>query len=232
MILSYLDMKLREIEKNPAVPILSDRAISLLTELCFRKDDELTTADVLLVFGSQHGINELVDEMYRILTKHLVPVVIVTGGIPTFKDSLRLKESESHTILHKINRSLFPDVVFHTESVSENTLENVQKALIFPEFRNAKKVMFIFKSQACGRGYLTLRHFFPDTQLIQRSFSVTYKDELPIITRENWWQSDFSKSRVWGEFLRIERCGSRGDIAYPQEVANLVKEIRKEVSFA
>lgn len=228
MLVFLSDMKTREIEKNPMAPKLSGYAVQLLTELCFRRDDELTNADALIIFGTQHNVEGLVSEASKILTRRLVPAVIITGGTPTYSDSLKLEEPESSSILRKIEPDTFPDVIFHTESVSENTLENVKVSLSIPDFAAAQKVMFLFKSHACGRGYLTLRRYFHHAPIIQRSYSVTYKEGLPMIDRDNWWKTEFSVNRVWGEFLRIERCGSRGDIAYPADVSARVHEIRKE----
>jgi hypothetical protein len=225
-------MKKREIEKNPVVPDLSERAQKLLTELCFRNEDVLRRADVLFIFGTRFGIPDIAATASDIILHGLVKSVVVAGGNPSYPDVPHKDMSEAEEIVRAMKVKRFPSVVFHSENKSHHTLDNVKRSLVFPEFKAARRVIFIFRSHACGRGYLTLRTFLPHVELIQKSVPIAYQKGVPSITRDNWATYPSSRQRVWGEFLRIEKYGSRGDIHYPAFVQRTVSEIRKETTRA
>ena len=115
------------------------------------------------------------------------------------------------------------------ERKSTNTLENVTETLKNSEFRECNSLLFVFKSHAAGRGYLTLRKFFPSIEILQRSFNTKYDMAEKEITRDDWHTFDFGRRRAWGEYLRIKEYGNREDIEY-EEVKDLVEEIEKEIN--
>jgi len=142
--------------------------------------------------------------------------------------SLLQNVSEAELTLDAIDQMRFPNIVFHTETGSTNSLENVTESLKNPEFACCKSILMIFKTHDVGRGYLTLRKFFPTAKILLQSFDVIYSGQDKAITKDNWHTFDFGRSRVWGEFLRIKKYGERGDIAY-DEVRGLVTDIEQEV---
>jgi hypothetical protein len=93
-----------------------------------------------------------------------------------------------------------------------------------PSFTDCSSLLFIFKAHAAGRGYLTLRKFFKQAEILQQSFEVKYSRANSLLTRDNWFTFDFGRERVWGEYLRIKTYGARCDIEY-DEVESLVNEI-------
>lgn len=210
-------MDKREIEKEPEVPELSKKEIDIIAKICFREDDELEPADLIFVFGSSHYVKELADIIIDLLTRKLSNRVFITGGIPTYTDSKKIDKAENLSILDYINRNLFEGVQFYTESVSKNTTENVTEALKVLDFTRYKKIIFIFKYHACGRGYLTLRKFLPSAKLMQKSFNVSYHDGVQEITKENWYKTELGRKRVYGEYLRIQTYSKRGNIAQPED---------------
>ena len=225
-------MNNREIEKNPEVPVLSDKAIKLLTELCFKKADELSPADVLFVFGTSYGISDIASAAENILLRGLVPSVIAAGGAPMFPDTPKMSRSEAIEILHALKIERFPMTVFRSESDSHNTQDNVRLSLKFPELAKASKVIYLFRSHACGRGFLTLKRYLPNAKLLALPVDVSYQKGAPPVSRDAWPAHLTSRGRVWGEFLRIERYGSRGDIHYPRETQDMVEKIKRETTRA
>lgn len=209
-------MKKREIIKEPDVPELTVEQVKIITDLCFRADNELEPADLIFVFGSSHHIKELSVTISDLLTKKYADKVFITGGKPDYVDSRKIDKAEGLLILDYLNRESFKDVQFYTENKSNHTTENVTEALKVLNFSNYKKIIYIFKSHASGRGYLTLKKYLPKTKLMQKTFNASYHDGLEVITKENWYKTDFGRRRVWGEYLRIKKYSERGDISKPE----------------
>ncbi len=225
-------MKLkREIERSPAVPVLSNEAIQLLTQLCFRPDNPLEQVDLIFVFSSTTEMGKLADTIRSLLGQYISNKVFITGGIPDFKDINKIAKPESEMISDHIDKSKYPEVEFFTENKSTNTLANVVEALKVLDFSQYKKVLFVFKRHDSRRGYLTLRKFLPTAVLIQKTFSPTYPDTDRPLDKDTWHTYDFGKSRVWGEFLRIKKYGERGDIVYDDEIKSLIAQIEQLTKF-
>lgn len=221
-----------EISRNPLAPSLNKKAISLLTRLCFRKDDPIKKVDGIFIFSSSHEIKKLASLIERLLLKKISPKVFITGGITYNLLNLNLKTSKNPTeadlLLNAININKFKNVNFFVERESTNTLENVAETLVHPEFKKCKNLLFVFKSHAAGRGYLTLKKYLANVNLWQKTFNTKYAESEKVITRYNWHTFLFGRERVWGEFLRIQKYGLRGDIEY-DSVRGLVLKIEKEI---
>lgn len=221
-----------EIERNPKTPKLTRKAKGLITKLCFRKNNTLKKVDGVFVYSSLIGIEELAKLLKKILEKNITKKVFITGGVTPkgLARDLRVKTklTEADLILKLLDTEKFKDIKFYIEKKSTNTLENVTETWKNPEFRKCKSLLFIFKSHAAGRGYLTLRKFFPAINIIQQSFNTKYSKANKKITRNNWHTFSFGRSRVWGEFLRIREYGSRGDIEYGS-VNDLITRIEKDI---
>lgn len=221
-----------EVDRNPEPPKLNTKSIQLVTDLCFRKDDVLKQVDGLFVYSSIVGIDPLARVINNILSKKITDQLFVTGGFtpPALLEELGIRAglTEAETVLNAIHVDQYKNLKVFVERESTNTLANVTETLKFPQFRDCKSLIFIFKSHAAGRGYLTLRKYFPDALILQQTFNTKYPRAAKEITRENWFTFDFGMKRVWGEFLRIKKYGSRGDIEYG-EVRELVEEIEREI---
>ena len=222
-----------EIERNPEPPKLNKKAIQLITDLCFRKDDDLKKVDGIFVYSSIVGIDSLVKLLNDILSKQISNKIFITGGItPQYiREDLGIKPelTEADTLLGALNLDIYKDLNVFVERKSTNTLENVTETLKNSEFRECNSLLFVFKSHAAGRGYLTLRKFFPSIEILQRSFNTKYDMAEKEITRYDWHTFDFGRRRLWGEYLRIKEYGNREDIEY-EEVKDLVEEIEKEIN--
>lgn len=219
-------MEKREIPRHPKVPELSEKAVELLSELCFRPDDELKSADFLFVFGTPRFIKETAHEVEYLLSQDFTRKVVITGGKPNYEDNEMVKDSESEQILARINESKFPHVDFLLDKISRNTLENVIEGLKLVDIDKLKRVIYLYKTHDSTRGYLTLKKFLPDVELLQHTFAPNYGYE-ESLARDTWHRNEDYRQRVWGEFLRIQLFGGRGDISYPEGVKELVEEIAR-----
>ncbi len=214
-----------EIDKNPQVPKLNDQAIKLLTDLCFRSDDIIHKVDGIFIFSSTHEIPQLAAIIDQLLVDHVAEKIFITGGVTKALLAKGLTDTtEADLLLSHLDIDKFPQVDFFIERESTNTMENVTFTLANSDLASCKKLLFIFKCHAAGRGYLTLKKYLPNTELLQKTFAAKYTDDSSLITKDNWFKSDFAISRVWGEFLRIKTYGIRGDIAY-ESVKDLVADI-------
>lgn len=221
------------LERNPDPPLFNKEACQLITRLCFRKDDQPQKVDGIFVYASAIGLKDLSDLIKKLLLQGFSDQLFLTGGItpqPLSKElEIKDKQCEADLILNKLGPKETKGVKVFVERKSSNTLENVTETLKNPAFKKCRNLIFIFKAHASGRGYLTLRKFFPQTKILQQSFAVTYPRASQPIKRETWSTFDFGRRRVWGEFLRIRKYGAKGDIAH-QEVKNLIKKIELEIN--
>jgi len=222
------------IERNPTPPKLSAKAIRLITELCFRKDDKPKKTDCIFLFSSSVDVKKHARAIEELLSRGASKKVFISGGLPPKALAKELgvsgKKFESEMVLALLKRKRFPGVKFYSERKSSNTYANVTEMLKKPAFRKCKSIFFIFKSHAAGRGYLTLRKFFPKAQILQKTVNIKYKKVPETITKKNWHTFPFGRNRVWGEFLRIKRYGSRGEIEY-RSVKKMVERIERETKF-
>ncbi len=205
----------REISRNPDTPELSRETIECLTSLCFRSDNSLEPVDLLFLFGTSPS-DTYSDLVRQILEDNLTKEVVITGGLPHKKldDAKVLDLPESSLILNSLNPVEFEGVNFTQENSSTNTLENVTEALRIYDFSDVKKLMFVFKSHAAGRGYLILKTFLPDVEILQKTVPGKYEDSNGIlieVSKDDWFKTDIGRARVWGEFLRMREYGRRGD---------------------
>jgi hypothetical protein len=221
-----------EIERNPTPPRLNKKTKELITKICFRENDSLKKVDGIFVYSSIVGIDELAKLIEKILSKKVSNKMFITGGVTPKKlaKDLKIKTglTEADTLLNALKLDQYRDLKVYVERKSTNTLENVTETLRNPEFKKCKSLLFIFKSHAAGRGYLTLKKFFQSADILQQSFDTKYERANKKITRDNWHSFAFGRNRVWGEYLRIKTYGSRGDIEY-NEVRDLIAKIEKEI---
>lgn len=221
-----------EIERNPKTPELSPRAIELLTELCFRKNDKPEKVDGIFVFSSTINVQEIIEILKNLLNQKVSSRVFLTGGRPPQFNLVGMNGFVVEMILSKLDQSQFPEVSFSTENRSTNTLECVTETLTNPKFIQCQSILFISNNYSAGRCYLSLRKFFPDVKILQTTFSPQHytlsSSSLSYnIDRDDWFNSETATKRVWEEYLKIKDYGIKGDIEY-NEVKDLVTKIEQE----
>ena len=214
----------KEIPRNPPAPKLNQEVIELLTNLCFRRDDKLEPVDLIFLFSTADYCGRAADVIKFLLARKISSEVMITGGLTDNYYARKFGITESGLVMREIDQKKYPQVDFFIEKKSTNTLANVVEALKVLDFSHYHKILFIFKSHAVGRGYLTLRKFLPNTKIFQIAYNTKYPKINFAISRDNWYQHEFSRGRVWGEFLRIKRYGERGDIEF-EEVREMVDKI-------
>ncbi len=219
-------MQAREVDRHPAVPELSDEAIKLVTQLCFRRDDPIEPADLIFVFSTPLEPDIVVGIITDLLNHNISKKVFISGGSSAKYGGVNgIEKPESSYVLDRIDKTDFPGVEFYSETTSANTLENVTESLKVLDFSSYEKVLYVFKSHASRRAYLTLRKFLPTAKLVQKTFSAVYPNTDIILDATTWHTYAFGRERVWGEYLRIKKYGERGDVAYDDETRMLVEKI-------
>ncbi|MBM6616334.1 YdcF family protein [Bacillus suaedaesalsae] len=192
------------IAKEPNTPNFSDDQIRELTDIVFLEEKLPSPCDVIFVFGGTHsGHWEKAIEAYF---NGLGNKLIVTGGF-----NPKVKLYESREIVKYLVEAGIPkrDIVF--EDKSSNTLENVLFAKEVFNFGAINTVLFICKSYAAGSQYRTLVQHLPG-HLEFVNFSFDAKFNGTTVARDNWFNSETGRKRVWGQYLRIIEYGKKGDI--------------------
>ncbi|MFF2089812.1 YdcF family protein [Paenibacillus sp. NPDC058174] len=201
------------IPKEPQVPELNDYQIERLTEITFMPITKPQPCDVLFIFAGTHPGHWLkAIEAYKL---GLAKQIIVTGGVsptgvkhPDWKDPLT---PEAYVIVEELVKSGISRLVMSIEDRSGNTLENVLFAKDVFDFETIRSVLFICKNHTAGRQYRTLaKHITNPITYIPFGFDAAYKGVT--ISRENWMETEIGRSRVYGEFLRIQHLGKIGHI--------------------
>jgi hypothetical protein len=99
------------------------------------------------------------------------------------------------------------------EDRAGNTLENVRFGI--EVLQSAKlqleSLLFFCKSHHAGRARRTLERWLPCTTLTCATYDEVY-DGIEV-RQADWWLHRISRSRVYGEYLRMVRYSQRGDIA-------------------
>lgn len=219
-------MNKREIPKNPQAPNLNKQAIELLTDLCFRRDDsiEINGAENIFVFGTCISVDEAIYCTLDAIDKAGAKSLILSGGIADYSDSYKVGQPESQYFYNLIKDKLPAGIEVKVEVVSKNCLENITYSLPYLSVIKDSSLIFITKSLAAGRSYLTLKKYLPKVKLLQRSFDAAYPENNKVISRNTWFNDRHSINRVYGEFLRIKVYGSRGDIV-SDEVERIIRNI-------
>lgn len=201
---------LREISKVAESPDMGAELIEALTSLCFQ-EESLEPTDLLFVFGSNVQHREIADTIVYMLNAGLVNRVLITGGVANYSGSFYKKEAESALIKSFIPLEKYADKQILTECRSKNTLENIIEAQKVFSFKNIRSMTFLSHSYASTRALLCLKRFFPAIMLhcIPLPLPTDYL-KYPI-SRQMWSKTGYGRGLVWGEYLRLQTYGQRGD---------------------
>lgn len=210
-------MSQREINRNPAVPFLSDEVRAALTRLFFKQDDAICKADMLFVFGTTRQATDCADGVSDLLSQGIADTVLITGGVPDFDDKHETgapPNADASSIFDHINKSNLAQVTFFIERTSQNTLENVVHGLQVMDFSHFARVAYVATEVHALRASLTLQKYISSgTQLLRHTYPTTGRSGMPI-DQATWHMSIEGVAYIWGEFERIRLYGKRGDIAF------------------
>lgn len=221
----------REISKVPSAPNMDEALISALTALCFQEEN-ITKSDLLFVFGSNVQHREIAHIIRYMLDTELVNEVVITGGIANYNGSFYKKQAESEQIKSYIPLEKYTNQKIYTEKRSKNIIENIIEAKKIVSFENIRSMTFLSHSYASTRAALSLKRFFPAIQL--------YCIPLPLptdflkypISRQMWSKTEYGRGLVWGEYLRLQTYGNRGDfpIGEIKDALDHVKSLTEQKS--
>lgn len=206
-----VDFKSRSIPREVAVEDLSPEEIEHITQTVFVAP-ESQPADLLFIFGTSTIDSDALESVARDYQKGRFPKVLVTGL------SGRLYSETGKPVAHIMRDELIargvPADVILVQDRSTNTLEDVAFGLdvlkaydIFPE-----SIAFLCKAHHSGRCLRTLRKFFPSHTLSPITYLAEYDGVK--VSKEDWYQHEVSRGRVYGEYLRIIEYSKRGDITH------------------
>ena len=205
-----VDFKSRSIPREVAVEDLSPEEIEHITQTVFVAP-ESQPVDLLFIFGTSTIDSDALESVARDYRKGRFPKVLVTGL------SGRLYSETGKPVAHIMRDELItrgvPSDIILVQDRSTNTLEDVafsfdvlEKHSISPD-----RIAFLCKAHHSGRCLRTLRKFFPSQILSPVTYLAEYEGVK--ISKEDWYQHEVSRGRVYGEYLRIIEYTRRGDIA-------------------
>lgn len=182
---------------------MNQEEIREITEYIFLESNP-KKADLALVFGTRY--QEPIDMVFRLYRDKFVDKILVSGGINKVNG-----ENESHTMSEKLVALGVDQKDILLEDQSTNSLENVlfSRDVIEKElgFNAIKKIIAVVKHYHSRRAIMTLKKHFPKTvELIPAAY------EIHGFTKDNWFKSDLGIEKVLGEWEKIQKYLSQGDI--------------------
>lgn len=205
------DLKNRSIPREVAVEDLSPKEIKRITQTVFVTSDS-EPADLLFIFGTSTIDGEVLGSVARACLQDRFPKVLVTGL------SGRLYDETGKPVAVVMRDELIargvPTDIILVQDRSTNTLEDVAFSLDVLEQHSISpdSIAFLCKAHHSGRCLRTLRKFFPSQTLSPVTYLAEYEGVK--ISKEDWYQHEVSRGRVYGEYLRIIEYTRRGDIAH------------------
>lgn len=200
----------REIAKVSKCPDMDNVLISALTELCFQ-EESINRSDLLFVFGSNVQHREIAHIISYMLDRELVDQVLITGGIANYNGSFYNKQAESEQIRSYIPLEKYPDKKIYTECNSKNIIENIIEAQKIISFKQIRSMTFLAHSFASTRAALSLKRFFPSIQLHCIPLPLSTNISKYPVSRQMWSKTEYGRGLIWGEYLRLQTYGERGD---------------------
>jgi hypothetical protein len=221
----------RELVKVPQSPDMDAELIAALTNLCFQKES-LVPTDLLFVFGSNVQHREIADIISFMLNIELVDQVLITGGVANYKDSFYKNQAESEQIKSYLPLAKYADKKIYTENKSKNIIENIVEARKIFSFDHIRSMTFLSHSYASTRAALSLKRFFPSIRLhcIPLPLPTDYL-KYPI-SKQMWFKTAYGRGLVWGEYLRLQAYGERGDFPIEEirDSLNYIKNLSRQKS--
>jgi hypothetical protein len=218
----------REIPKQPELTRqLPIDVISLINEILFDVDDELREpCEALLIFGSSFPENHIhIRNAFGAAYEFLKPPkVFITGGV-TRSGFI----PESRAIMNAIREDAYPEVEFVLDPTSTNTRDNVLEAIKLG-LGGCKNILFIAKAPHCGRCKLTLTKLLPSTIVRHWGYDPIVLPNQPHFRKHDWHLVPELTRLAWGELLRIETYGKRGDISFPKELEEKIFKVHQLVA--
>ena len=205
------DLKNQPIPREVAMNDLSPEEIEHITQTVF-VTPESQSADLLFIFGTSSIDDGVLDSVARDCLRGRFPKILVTGlsGRLYYETGRPLASIMRDEL---IARGVSSDVIL-VQDRSTNTLEDVAFSLDILEQYNIspESIAFLCKAHHSGRCLRTLRKSFPFQTLSPITYVAEYGGVK--VSKEDWYQHEVSRGRVYGEYMRIIKYTERGDIAH------------------
>lgn len=167
-------------------------------------NSKIEKADLAIVFGTQNQL--CISAVKEIYSKKLVKKFILSGG-----KNRHSGEIEAKFLQKELLKSNIPNEVLILEKESKNTLENVlfSKKLIDEKIglNNVKKIIAVVKHFHSRRAIMTLKKHFPKHIKI-----LPFVYPVGNFTKENWFDTENGRRRVFEEWEKIPIYLAKGDI--------------------
>lgn len=195
------------IPRNPTIPELTNSEMDTIEKLVFWYS-EPQPSDILFIFGSTR---DQWSDVATLCKKQITPSILITGKAGL--DSPASTRPQSHMIRDELTKSGVDPQKILIEDASTNTKENVvfSKNLLEKQGMYPKSILFTCKTHHSGRCYRTLKQYFPTVRFSCFTYDGIYNGI--VVSKNNWRNTAYARERIYGEYLRIQRYISKGDIA-------------------
>ena len=153
----------------------------------------ITTADLLIVFGTTYGINKYVDGIRDIVEQKLTKTILITG------------KNESENIYNHLiqrDKNLLDKAKILLENNSTNTGENLQFSLPllekeFGKVENIKSIIGLGKDFVARRFLMTMAKYFPTAE------KMFYPINVYNVNKENWYKNKELYQKCLNELQKL-----------------------------
>lgn len=230
----------RLIPKLPSPPVMNNELVNEITDLCFYESAS-PEGNILITFGSNVGICDAARRTLGELKKGRAKLLVLTGGVTSgFQQISELKpgQSEAQVIYEAICADPAGEGLIHgveyliVEKASQNIKENVANLHRRLKFFDDDHIVCVCHAYAARRVVLTMKRYFPDVEVrvLPFSLNVAVTNDLTVnLSRQSWFKGSVSRALVWGEVLRIEAYGAKGDM-WTEKVSRRIAGIRTLVA--
>ncbi len=179
-----------------------------ITKYIFLEDHDLK-GDIAFVFGTWKSWKDSVEKAAELYKNKLVPKIIVSGG---FNKDTGIVEGD-FMALELINLGV-PRRDILIENKATNTLENVLFSKVIIDtvlgLNKIKVITAVVKNFHARRALMTLRKYMPADVILK---SAPHVSSFFNFTKDNWFQSDLGRKKVFGELEKIKKYLANGSLA-------------------
>ena len=163
----------------------------------------ITSADLLMVFGTTYGIDKYVDGICDVIDRKLTNTILLTGK----------NESENiYNYLIQKDKNILDKAKILIENKSTNTGENLQFSLPllekeFGKIENIKSIIGLGKNWVARRFLMTMTKYFPSAK------KMFYPINIYDVNKENWFYNEILYLKCVDEIKKIPIYLKNGYVA-------------------
>ncbi len=168
--------------------------------------DEPAPVDLCVVLGSRYA--ETMDGAIDLWHRGWTPRILITGHGP--KED---QEKEADLFREYALQNNVPEKIILMEREARHTRDNFERSAPIIEsemgWESVRTVAIIGKPYHMRRALMTARRFWPEHIRFLMLPSNLPQD----MKADNWWESDWGRTRIMDELRRIGEYGVKGDLA-------------------